>query len=405
MKHFKPNNRFHQAAALIVIGILSYTLINHLSVISTVFWFLTDLLQPLIIGGIVAFFLNVPMRVLERHLARFQEKHGKKIRTKFNSTISLLITYIGSFFLIFMVFYILVPQLIETVPPIITSIENSLPRFYAFLESHNIDSAQIKSLLSGIDLGVLIQTLVDNYEQIINTSLSAVSSVVEVLMLAVSGFVISIYILANKTKLQRQVRKVLYAYVDKRHADRISAVASLTNKTFSNFLSGQCLESLILGCMFFITMSIMRLPFAPVISVFIAFTAMIPYVGAFLGGAVGALLIVTVSPMQSLIFLITFMVLQQVEEQLVYPRVVGGSVGLSPIWILVSIFVGGKLFGVMGMLFFIPLTSVIYSLLRTNVANRLQHRGLEVTAKEVIATPTEEPVQPSAESEPPEVKE
>ncbi len=385
MKRFKPNNRFQQAAALIVIGILTYTLINHLSVISTVFWFLTDLLEPLIIGGILAFFLSVPMRALERRLTRFQEKHNRKIRPRFNSTISLLITYVGSFFLIFMVFYILVPQLIETIPPIITSVENALPRFYAFLENHNIDSAQIKSLLSGIDLGMLIQTLMDNYEQIINTSLTAVSSVVGVLMLAISGFVISIYILANKTKLQRQIRKVLYAYVNKRHADRIVAVASLTNKTFSSFLSGQCLESLILGCMFFVTMSIMKLPFASVISVFIAFTAMIPYVGAFLGGAVGALLIVTASPMQALVFLITFLVLQQVEEQLVYPRVVGSSVGLSPIWILVSIFVGGKLFGIMGMLFFIPLTSVIYSLLRTNVSSRLQSRGLEVTADEVFS--------------------
>ncbi len=402
MKRFKPNNRFQQAAALVVIGILTYTLINHLSVISTVFWFLTDLLEPLIIGGILAFFLSVPMRALERCLARFQEKHSRKIRTRFNSTISLLITYVGSFFLIFMVFYILVPQLIETIPPIITSVENALPRFYAFLEKHNIDSAQIKSLLSGIDLGVLIQTLMDNYEQIINTSLTAVSSVVEVLMLAISGFVISIYILANKTKLQRQIRKVLYAYVDKRHADRISAVASLTNKTFSNFLSGQCLESLILGCMFFVTMSIMKLPFASVISVFIAFTAMIPYVGAFLGGTVGALLIVTASPMQALVFLITFMVLQQVEEQLVYPRVVGSSVGLSPIWILVSIFVGGKLFGIMGMLFFIPLTSVIYSLLRTNVASRLESRGLEVTADEVLSTKVAETTKPESDKQPKE---
>ena len=403
MKRFKPTNRFHQAVVLIVVAVLSYTLINHLSVISTVFWFLTDLLEPLIIGGILAFFLSVPMRALERRLAHFQEKHGKKVRTRFNSTISLLITYIGSFFIIFMVFYILVPQLIETIPPIVTSVENALPRFYTFLENHNIDSSQIKSLLSGIDLGVLIQTVVDNYEQIINTSLSAVSSVVEIVMLAISGFVISIYILANKTKLQRQIRKVLYAYVNKRYADRIAAVASLTNKTFSSFLSGQCVESLILGCMFFVTMSIMKLPFASVISVFIAFTAMIPYVGAFLGGAVGALLIVTASPMQAVVFLITFMVLQQLEEQLVYPRVVGISVGLSPIWILVSIFVGGKLFGIMGMLFFIPLTSVVYSLLRTNVANRLQNRGLEVTAEEVISTVTEEPpVQPEPE---PQVKE
>ena len=200
-----------------------------------------------------------------------------------------------------------------------------------------------------------------------------------VLTITITGFVISIYILSNKKKLLSQVRSVLYAYVGRKYADKISEVAVLTNQTFSSFISGQCVEAVILGVMFFLVMSILRLPYSLVISVFIAFMALIPYVGAFLGCVVGMLLIVIVSPMQALIFLITFLVLQQLEGQWIYPKVVGSSVGLPAIWILVSVFVGGKLFGIVGMLFFIPLTSVVYSLLRLNVSHRLKKRGIAIT--------------------------
>ncbi|MDD7652345.1 MAG: AI-2E family transporter [Candidatus Faecousia sp.] len=389
MKRLRPTTKFHEIMLLIVFAIVVYSLFNNLSIISSAFWFLTDLFQPLIIGAILAFFLNVPMRGLEQLFQRIQLKHKKKVRERLNSTVSLIITYVGSFLLLLMVLYILIPQLVESVPGIIASIEAAMPRFYRFLESHGIDSSQIQALLTDVNVGSLLQTAMDNYEQIIATSLSAVSSVASVLTLTVTGFVISIYILANKKKLTCQFRKVLYAYVKRPIADKVVDVAALTNKTFSNFLSGQCVEALILGTMFFITMSILRLPFAPVISVFIAFTALIPYVGAFLGCVIGALLIVTVSPMKALIFIVTFLILQQLENQLIYPKVVGSSVGLSALWILVSVFVGGKLFGVVGMLFFIPLTSVCYSLIRLNVNSRLTKRGLTVDASTVTAAPPE----------------
>ena len=284
--------------------------------------------------------------------------------------ISLIVTYVGGFLLIFLVLYIVIPQLVETVPGIISSAEAAWPRLIAFLQSHNINTQQLEQLFSNFDLGPLLTKVWENYAQIIQTSLTAVSSVASVLTITITGFVISIYILSNKKKLLSQVRSVLYAYVGRKYADKISEVAVLTNQTFSSFISGQCVEAVILGVMFFLVMSILRLPYSLVISVFIAFMALIPYVGAFLGCVVGMLLIVIVSPMQALIFLITFLVLQQLEGQLIYPKVVGSSVGLPAIWILVSVFVGGKLFGIVGMLFFIPLTSVVYSLLRLNVSHR-----------------------------------
>ena len=206
----------------------------------------------------------------------------------------------------------------------------------------------------------------------------------------IPGFGLSISILSYKNELLSQVRRLLYAYVGRKYADKVSEVASLTNQTFSSFISGQCVEAVILGVMFFLVMSILRLPYSLVISVFIAFMALIPYVGAFLGCVVGMLLIVIVSPMQALVFLITFLVLQQLEGQLIYPKVVGSSVGLPAIWILVSVFVGGKLFGIVGMLFFIPLTSVVYSLLRLNVNHRLEKRGISITTDGVQDSPSQE---------------
>lgn len=392
MKRFRPTTKIHEIMLLIVFAVVVYALVNNLSVIGDVFWFITDLLEPLIIGGILAFFLNVPMRKLEELFEKLQRKRGKKVRHRLNSTVSLIITYVVGFLLFLSVLYILIPQLVQSIPGIVSSVEAAMPRFFAFLDRHQIDATQLKSLLSSFNLRSIMETAIANYQAIISTSLSAVSSVVTVLTLAITGFVISIYILANKRKLLAQSRKVLYAYVKKPIADKAMEIASLTNRTYTNFIAGQCVEAMILGCLFFITMSILRLPFAPVISVFIAVTALIPYVGAFLGCVLGALLIVTVSPMKALIFIVTFLILQQLENQLIYPKVVGNSVGLSALWILVSVFVGGKLGGIVGMLFSIPLTSVLYSLVRANVSSRLSKKQLVVSDGAVTeAAPAAEP--------------
>ena len=384
----KPKTRYTQAMGLIAFAVGLYALINHLSVIGSVFHFLTNLLEPLIVGAILAFFLNVPMRGLEKLFFRLQTRRRWKVRERANEVVSLILTYVGGFLLIFLVMYIVIPQLVETIPGIVSSAESAWPKLMAFLQSHNINT--LEQLFSNFDLGPLLTKVWENYAQIIQTSLTAVSTVTSVLTVAITGFVISIYILSNKKKLLSQVRRLLYAYVGRKYADKVSEVASLTNQTFSSFISGQCVEAVILGVMFFLVMSILRLPYSLVISVFIAFMALIPYVGAFLGCVVGMLLIVIVSPMQALVFLITFLVLQQLEGQLIYPKVVGSSVGLPAIWILVSVFVGGKLFGIVGMLFFIPLTSVVYSLLRLNVNHRLEKRGISITTDGVQDSPSQE---------------
>ena len=179
----------------------------------------------------------------------------------------------------------------------------------------------------------------------------------------------------QKERLGRQVRKVLQAFMPAKRVARVIYICSLSYRTFSNFITGQCIEAVILGTMFFIVMSIFQFPYALLVGVLIAFTALIPIFGAFIGCIVGALLILMVNPMQALMFVIMFLILQQIEGNLIYPHVVGNSVGLPSIWVLVAVTLGGNLMGVAGMLIFIPLMSVAYALFREWVYRRLAKKA------------------------------
>jgi len=192
------------------------------------------------------------------------------------------------------------------------------------------------------------------------------------------AFVFSCYILMQKERLSVQVRKLMYAFIPEDWTNIFIALGSLTYKTFSSFLTGQCVEAVILGMMFFIVMSIFNFPYAMLVSVLIAFTALIPVFGAFIGCAVGTLLILLVNPMKGLIFVVVFLVLQQIEGNFIYPHVVGNSVGLPSMWVLAAVSVGGSLFGVVGMLVFIPIVSVIYTILRGIVNRRLKEKKIMV---------------------------
>lgn len=378
MKRFKPTTRFGQAMALIVFAVVFSAFFNKIESLWGLLMSALGLLEPLWVGMLLAFFLNVPMRGIERLLAKIQQKRKKPVAERRNSTISLILTYLLAPLVIGLVFYTIIPQVIQAIPGVVASIDAAWPRLLNFLHRFDIDTQELEQFLQEIDLNSVVSTVTNNLETIVQTSVSAVSSVVSVVVVAITGFVISIYILANKKRFIRQVKKLLYAYAPQKLADRVVEVSRLTNETFTNFLAGQCMEALILGVMFFTVLSILNMPFALVISVFLTFTALIPYVGAILGFVIGALLILTVSPMKALIYIIVSVVIQQVENQFIYPKVVGTSVGLSPMWILVSVFVGGNLFGLMGTMFFIPFVAVAYSLMRVNANNRLARKKLKV---------------------------
>ena len=219
--------------------------------------------------------------------------------------------------------------------------------------------------------------LKDSVSLIATSAFSAVGGVASAILDLVIGLVFALYCLARKEILARQGRRILYAFVPEGITDETIRVLRLTNSTFSNFISGQCLEAVILGCLFAVSMAIFKLPYIPLVSVLIAVTALVPIVGAFVGCFLGAFFILVNDPFQALIFVAMFLVLQQIEGNLIYPKVVGTSIGLPGMWVLVAVTVGGDLMGIAGMLVMIPISSVLYTLLREFTAKRVADRGID----------------------------
>lgn len=240
----------------------------------------------------------------------------------------------------------------------------SIPQITDYVNQIEVDWQQI--------FQDMVEFLKTGAGSMLNSTFSAAVSIVSGVSSFLIGFIFAIYILLQKETLGRQMKKLLSAFLPEPVTARIVEIASLTERTFSNFLTGQCVEAVILGTMFFVVLTLGRLPYALLIGVLIAFTALIPIFGAFIGLGVGVFLMLMVEPMDALIFTIIFFVLQQIEGNLIYPYVVGNSVGLPSIWVLVAVTLGGSMMGIVGMLIFIPLCSVLYALLRDEVNGRLE---------------------------------
>lgn len=346
---------------------------------------------PFVLGGAIAFVTNVPMSFLEKKIFENVKKENKAVR-KLARPVSLLLTIVLVVGVIALVMIGVIPQLTKTMGSLMINITDFIPQIKIWIRDFFHDNREIMKLVDQVqfnpDQAIRwgISLLGNGAGNMMNTTVSAVGSVVSGLATFFIAFSFACYVLFQKEKLHVQVRKVLFAFLPKQKADAFLKVCSLTYRTFANFLTGQCLEAVILGCMFVVTLSILRMPYALLIGVLIAFTALIPIFGAFIGCAVGSFLIFMVSPKQAIIFIIVFLVLQQIEGNLIYPHVVGESVGLPSIWVLAAVTIGGNLMGIVGMLVFIPLLSVVYTIFRKVVYQRLKKRHI----KQVTATDIEE---------------
>ena len=341
---------------------------------------LVDILSPFVLGAAIAFIMNVPMRALARHLT-FVRKDGLR------RTLAIILTFVMIVLVIAGVILLLIPQITETIQALIPKLTD----FFLRVEKHLLDflneNPQLLEWVSSttglqsFDWSGLIQkavTMLKNSVSVIATgAFSAVGGVTSALVNIVIGLVFSLYCLARKEILARQGRRILYAFLPERFCDESIRVMRLTNSTFSNFISGQCLEALILGCLFAVAMAILKLPFIPLISVLIAITALVPIVGAFVGCILGTFFILVNDPLQALIFVAMFLVLQQIEGNLIYPKVVGTSIGLPGMWVLVAVTIGGDLMGIAGMLIMIPISSVLYTLLREFTSKRVAERQID----------------------------
>lgn len=371
--------------ALLVVALWKFDVV--LDVLKTI----GQIIFPFILGGAIVFVINVPMSFLEKKIFENVKKENKAAR-KLARPVSLLLTIVLVVGVIALVMIGVIPQLTKTMGSLMINITDFIPQIKIWIRDFFHDNREIMNLVDQVqfnpDQAIRwgISLLGNGAGNMMNTTVSAVGSVVSGLATFFIAFSFACYVLFQKEKLHVQVRKVLFAFLPKQKADAFLKVCSLTYRTFANFLTGQCLEAVILGCMFVVTLSILRMPYALLIGVLIAFTALIPIFGAFIGCAVGSFLIFMVSPKQAIIFIIVFLVLQQIEGNLIYPHVVGESVGLPSIWVLAAVTIGGNLMGIVGMLVFIPLLSVVYTIFRKVVYQRLKKRHI----KQVTATDIEE---------------
>lgn len=372
------NKKSIKTFMLMIFGaILFYVGVQNISVVLDAAGWLFSVISPFVLGAVIAFIVNVPMSRIEYHL--FQ-KRGSQMRGQ--RPISFIVTLALVISVLVIVVYIVVPQLADT----IRTIGQQLPDAFAATQEWLISKMgywkELQGLLEQITIdwdeiikkiSVMLQNMAST---MVDSGIGAITNIVGAVVNFFIGFVFAIYILLAKEKLGSQGKQVLYALLKEKQADKILEICSISYRIFSKFLSGQCLEACILGGMFVIAMTIFRLPYAMLIGVLIAFCALIPIVGAFIGCAVGIFLILMVSPIKALIFLALFLVLQQLEGNLVYPKVVGNSVGLPSIWVLAAVTIGGNLMGVVGMLIFIPLCSVVYTLFRMYVKRKLAEKEI-----------------------------
>lgn len=380
-------------ALLIAFAALVFTVLQRLDAVGAVLGFLGGVLSPFLIGGAIAFILNVPMRFLEAKLFTPRSGKGKarprRLPAPLTRALSLLLTFLLVIVILLLLVLVIAPELASTIAGLGVTIQNAVTRFLVWAEDQFAHNPQIAQWLENlyidwrsIDwesiLSSVVNFLKNGAGDVLSSTISAVGSVVSGVSTGFIALIFACYLLLQKEKLGLQCRKALYALLPKKGADKILEICSLSHRVFSSFITGQCVEAVILGAMFFVAMSLLRMPYALLVGCLIAVTALIPIVGAFIGCFVGAFLLLMVSPMQALIFVVMFLVLQQVEGNLIYPHVVGNSVGLPSIWVLAAVTLGGNLMGVAGMLLFIPLVSVLYTLFRAFVYKRLEEKGLRV---------------------------
>ena len=383
-------------ALLIAFAALAFTAFEWFDGAARAAVFLLDLLAPFLAGGAVAFVLNVPMRFIESKLLPTpggKPTASRRVR-RFLRPVSLLLTFLFVVLVILVLVLVIAPELVRTVAGLGVTIQNAVLRFLNWAEEMFANTPQVMEWLNSLTFNwqsINWQSLINQVVDVVKSGATSIlSSAFSTAMNVFNGvadtfiaFFFACYLLLQKEKLGLQCRKALYALLPRKGADRVVEVFSLSHRIFSSFITGQCTEAVILGTMFFIVMSILNMPYAVLVGCTIAVTALIPIVGAFIGCGLGAFLLLMVSPMQALIFVAMFLILQQVEGNLISPHVVGSSVGLPSIWVLAAVSIGGSLMGVAGMLLFIPMTSVIYTLFRQFVYRRLREKNLRIHASGV----------------------
>lgn len=363
------------------IALVIFALVNF----SKIFTFLgkvISIFSPFLLGIILAFVLNVLNNFIEKKI--FGKIKPSKIWNKIKRPLCITLSLILVFLTIFFVMNLLIPQLKNSASLFTDTLPAYKEDIIGILNKFDIDDSTVNKVGEYLDnFGKVITDYIKgNSKDVITVTTEVATSVINIISKGIITLVFAIYMIAQKETLSRQINKIMRAYLKPKTINKINTIGTLANKTFSNFVTGQCLEALIFGSLVFVGMLIFRFPYASTIGVLLGFTALIPIFGAFIGTAIGFILIMMVSPVKAILFVVFIIVLQQIEGNLIYPRVVGKSIGLPGMWVLLSVTVGGSIGGILGMLIATPLCSLLYALFTKMVNDRLKSNKIVTKVKE-----------------------
>lgn len=353
---------------IVLIGIGCYWALNNFQIILDIFNSILAVIMPFLLGIMIAFILNVLMIGIEKILSRFilDKKY-----TSFKRVISIIVSLLIVIGVIGIIITLIIPELTNAIKVIVKSFPETFEQLQVWINQNGNSFSQLETWINSVDLNSIASELSGLFKigltGMLGSTVDVISMFFTSILNLVVGIVFALYILMSKETLKRQSHKLIDAYIPKRISVKLLEVGTLARTTFSNFVIGQTVEAFILGTLCAVGMAVLNLPYAPMVGSLVGITAFVPIVGAFIGGGIGAFMILTVDPMQALIFIIFLVGLQQLEGDLIYPRVVGSSVGLPSIWVLFAVTVGGGLWGITGMLFSVPVLSVVYALIKGHV--------------------------------------
>ncbi|MBQ3125579.1 MAG: AI-2E family transporter [Clostridia bacterium] len=398
MKKPHRDHSTRRAMLLIAFGVLLFALVQNLSAVGKFLGWLMGLIYPLILGLCIAFVLNVVMRAFENRLLRRMADSPRPFVRRLRRPLALVLTILTFLIVIALVLLVVVPGIGETVNSLIPTvqrwIDSALPRLVALLEKYNISADLIAELK--VDWNNLFSTVFDVLKNgtgsFFDFAAAFTTSIFGGLANFFLGLILAIYILLGKEQIAAALDRVMSAFLPDAVTAKVEEIGRLCDRTFSNFLTGQLTEAFILGGLCCIGMLIFGFPYAGIVSVLVGVSALIPVFGAFIGGGVSAFLILTVNPLKALLFIVFLVILQQLENNLIYPRVVGKKVGLPGILVIIAVLIGGNIGGILTILISVPLCSVLYTLFGQLVEYRLTRAKAEEAE-----TPASPPV---PESEP-----
>ena len=380
-------NRMKKAMFLIVFAILTWWVFANIKFVGKGLSLFLEILSPFIIGLVIAFILNKPMSFIEEKLFYKGRVFGG-LKDKYKRPISFLLTLILFVLILGVVSVLVIPNLIGAGEQLAEKLPSYWEDLQEYIKNSSIKYSKINELIQEIDFdemqGNIYNFIRGGFLNWLGSTFSVFSSVFGGLLSAGLGFVFAVYFLLQKESLILEIKKLIYAVFPLNVARRICYIGTITRNSFSQFLTGQTIDALILGGLFFISMMIFRFPYALMVSIIIAISAFIPIVGSFLGLLIGAFLIFVESAKMAGFFIILFFTLQQIEGNLIYPKVVGKASGLSSVWILAAVTLGGSLMGIVGIIIFVPLFSVIQKLLTEFVDKRLEEKEIDTIEKDVL---------------------